>query len=401
MSGSTGFAKTALHPLCAAALLVVPVGVLGNKGLVPLLAVLALWAVERAHAANALKAVFRPLPVALALALPAWGLVSALWSVDAGHALTTSLRIGAIALAGLALLHAARTADDAARALAGTLLVVGFVLGLAALAAGHFYFQATGEALWGGHTPFPRSRLVPGETVLALMFWPMLMAASDHRRRIWATALGILALALFTQMQSEIVFIAVAAAIVAAGAVHLLGNRAVWLIAGAVAVYFIVMPFIVGSLPPPEEVTRAAADGPIAAFDTHRLYIWQFAADRIFEKPMLGWGMDASRAIDPEHHKVLWGIEVMPLHPHNAALQVWLELGLVGIVIAAAIVAMAMKGMLGSNAGDRTAWTLAGISAYVVFGGLSYGVWQNWWLAAGAIALVLMRMLPRPPIPTA
>ena len=58
----------------------------------------------------------------------------------------------------------------------------------------------------------------------------------------------------------------------------------------------------------------------------HRVEIWNAVADLIVQKPLLGWGFDASRAI---------GVGV-PLHPHNASLQVLLELGAVGGVIAVA-----------------------------------------------------------------
>jgi O-antigen ligase len=71
----------------------------------------------------------------------------------------------------------------------------------------------------------------------------------------------------------------------------------------------------------------------------HRFAIWHFAIDRIAERPLLGWGLDASRALpggsdlieDPRLPELarmggLW----MPLHPHNPALQWRLELGLPG-----------------------------------------------------------------------
>ena len=85
-----------------------------------------------------------------------------------------------------------------------------------------------------------------------------------------------------------------------------------------------------------------------------RVAIWRFTTERVVERPWLGWGMDASR---------MWP-GVIPLHPHNAALQVWLELGVVGAACAAVAI------------------------AYLTIGALSFGVWQEWWLGLGVLAAV-------------
>ena len=62
----------------------------------------------------------------------------------------------------------------------------------------------------------------------------------------------------------------------------------------------------------------------------HRLLIWSFTGDRIAERPLTGWGLDASRAIPGGRDPIRPGEAWMPLHPHNAALQLWLELGAPG-----------------------------------------------------------------------
>ena len=65
----------------------------------------------------------------------------------------------------------------------------------------------------------------------------------------------------------------------------------------------------------------------------HRLLIWDFAGKRIAERPLLGWGLDASRAIPGGKELIRPDQKRLPLHPHDAALQVWLELGLPGAVL--------------------------------------------------------------------
>ena len=72
----------------------------------------------------------------------------------------------------------------------------------------------------------------------------------------------------------------------------------------------------------------------------HRLLIWSFVGTRISERPALGWGLDSSRAIPGGKYEIRPGQARLPLHPHNAALQIWLELGGIGALPAAALIAL-------------------------------------------------------------
>jgi O-antigen ligase len=78
---------------------------------------------------------------------------------------------------------------------------------------------------------------------------------------------------------------------------------------------------------------------------------------------------------------------VIPLHPHNAALQLWFELGVVGAVLAT-LFWVWLWARIGAVAEDSR--TDAGIAAavavaYLTIGALSFGVWQEWWLALGVL----------------
>jgi O-antigen ligase len=108
-----------------------------------------------------------------------------------------------------------------------------------------------------------------------------------------------------------------------------------------------------------------------------RLRIWTFTADQISTAPFFGQGLDASR---------LFGAAV-PLHPHNAGLQIWLELGAVGAALAALlwVALFQAAGRVGREDRGATAAACAAAAAYFTIGGLSFGVWQEWWLAIGAL----------------
>jgi O-antigen ligase len=124
----------------------------------------------------------------------------------------------------------------------------------------------------------------------------------------------------------------------------------------------------------------------------HRLLIWRFAADRIAERPLLGWGIDASREVPGGHTDLSktvprldfpYRIEAMPLHPHNAALQLLLELGLPGLVLGVAVIGWGLwqVGFRAPLSAERRARALAWASAGLIVGMLSFGIWQSWWLS--------------------
>jgi O-antigen ligase len=111
-----------------------------------------------------------------------------------------------------------------------------------------------------------------------------------------------------------------------------------------------------------------------------RLNIWAFAANKIVEHALRGWGIDASR---------MFG-NAIPLHTHNAALQLWLELGALGAALAAAFFAWVLYRVVAWTGANRRdgAMAVATVTAYVMIGGLSFGVWQEWWLALGVITAI-------------
>jgi len=124
----------------------------------------------------------------------------------------------------------------------------------------------------------------------------------------------------------------------------------------------------------------------------HRLLIWRFAADRLAERPLLGWGMDASRAIPggktdfndrlPTLHYP-GGAEALPLHPHDAALQLQLELGLPGLVLGLGIVVFVVYrvGWRAELSAHERAAALALCGSALIVALLSFGIWQAWWQA--------------------
>ncbi|MDG2520405.1 O-antigen ligase family protein [Caulobacter segnis] len=168
------------------------------------------------------------------------------------------------------------------------------------------------------------------------------------------------------------------AAALAAGAVFvamtLRPGLSLKLLAAFGSLYFLAAPWLVRLVP-------ASGEGSaLPASWAHRERIWRFVSDRILERPLLGHGLDASRG---------YGDQV-PLHPHNSALQIWLELGLPGATL---MVALCVWLVWRIGAVTDPLWRAAAgasLTAYAVIGALSFGVWQEWWLGLAAFAALFI-----------
>ncbi len=127
----------------------------------------------------------------------------------------------------------------------------------------------------------------------------------------------------------------------------------------------------------------------------HRLMIWSYVKEKILEKPLIGHGFFSSRNIDNKLRKTQRGtkFQLIPLHPHNSILQIWLELGIVGIIIFFSFIKFILDKIFYYVQINRSVATIAFITFFQVFtiGQISFGFWQSWWLAIISITLILYK----------
>ena len=325
--------------------------------------------------------------IAIVLALlVAWCAIASAWSEDSARSLVLSLRVAVILAAGLVLFPVVTALDDTARKRVGQWLVAGFGVSLAFVAVEigldfpllrSFKTAEAGEgAVW-----FNR-----GAIALALIVWPVTAL-------LWTKGLRWTALALPIALAIASLFLESAAAtlgLVAGVAAVLLalGHRKAGLavtIAVSVAA-FVAMPFAA------REMHRHGWHRAewLAASAQHRIEIWEFSVRRIAENPVLGWGFDGSRhlqALYPDLGSA--GRELATLHPHSAPLQIMLELGAVGAVIALALlwlIAMRLDGAIG----QKRMFGQPLFVAALAIASVAHGAWQNWWLALAVSAALLV-----------
>jgi O-antigen ligase len=82
------------------------------------------------------------------------------------------------------------------------------------------------------------------------------------------------------------------------------------------------------------------------------------------------------------------------MHPHNNPLQIWLELGGIGAVAAAAFWGVTLSRLSRPAPSLAAAATAACAAAYMLFG-VNFGVWEEWWLAVGGLIAMMAVMNAR------
>lgn len=345
-------------------------------------------------------------PLHAVAAIPLLALICAPLSVDpmesAGRALRMVVEFTALCL----LITSTAALGDALRRRAVQACGVGVAIAATIILLDLATHGALLTPFWGAAPSWEWRKISynRGETSLAILL-PItaLGFAAGGRRALLAAATLILCLAAIFAGASNSARIAVlmaGGAFLAVLALPGLLRIGLW----AVALLVLAAPWALDAVPPRPLIERS---GATLQSIVHRTYIWDFAIARIKERPLLGWGLDASRRMPGGDEEItVSGLnkagapgageatmtgQVMPLHPHNGALQIWLELGGAGALLAAALIALAAESLAKLRLSRAVAAMTAGIfAAGTAVALVSYGLWQGWWLSV----LFLMAALP-------
>ncbi len=126
----------------------------------------------------------------------------------------------------------------------------------------------------------------------------------------------------------------------------------------------------------------------------HRDLIWNFSKNKILENPFKGYGLTSSRFIGKNSYAFDYRNDpllLLPLHPHNHVLQIWLELGLLGIIIFIIFLSRIWILISFLSNDKRIEFSLLSLSLFSAFiiGQSSFGLWQFWWMSALAFCYIL------------
>lgn len=379
------------HVLGVAALLAPSMGVFAPNLVSPLAicTMVGLLVLRNANRENGIRS--DPILFTIIASILGWSMVSLFWTINFSEALWKWAAIAGFALlATAALILAAPMAEHERHTLRR------FVLSGIALGFVSFFVEmaSDGAIVQNGFGKVPISGYVLGlfnltPSFLFLFIWPAVGI-------LWRTS-PYLGLALLGLGAAAAVILPSASAAIGfiSGVVFffssLLAPRGANLfVAATIAIGIVIAPFVPRIAPAlaPAEI-RSNSSSPNSSL-LHRLDIWSFTIERIEERPLIGWGFNASRAVPDggaryyvrdRSGQVVGQGDRLPLHPHNGALQIWLELGLPGAIAFAALFALVALRCNRQTDSPGMAAALAALATAGPIWLLSFGVWQTWWLS--------------------
>lgn len=357
---------------------------------------------------NALKTIlFRPeLPFAV------WALIAVAWAPDPLRGLEKSLFLIALVLHAIIIAKNFHRLDRsivewAARGLLAGLILGGLYVcfeiatrdGLTRLLLGHFpdISRAVSKHATikdGVIVRISGAHITRASAVFCLFVCPALLAAAlfttGWMRRICYGMITLFAALIvfhpYTHSQTAQLVIAVGAATTALAIVAT--RLARWAVAaGLAACLFLVMPVAIAL-----HAYELHENRDLSASVRARVSIWKDATDEVLKNPIWGAGTTSSRYIvDPnkkERQGTNRGFHGRP-HPHNAYLQTWYELGLIGI-LAFALLGYSLWRRIADVPRKAALFATTHFAVCTTIIGPSYGLWQNWFQSAFVLSILIV-----------
>jgi len=225
--------------------------------------------------------------------------------------------------------------------------------------------------------------------ISALLLWPVAAyAALRGTKPVYLMGLLVVGCYLSFQTSSQAAALGLVFGIVLYALALLLPRLMLQALCVILPLGLLLAPLVVQGL------DHATADYPNfwpAANTAERLDIWTGVAHQINAAPVLGQGFEAIRRIDT----VVLGRAYT--HPHNGMLQIWLETGLVGAVLAAAALFLLLRFILRKGRPELFSWYAGALGTWATIFCVGYNMWQTWWQAAAMLAFFLFVQMNRAP----
>lgn len=334
-----------------------------------------------------------------------YGAITTLWAIDKTQTLRTSFVLAGEFTAGLCLLAASSTANDRQRLMGLRILALALLVGSLLSLVIRFSPDLPQMLPQGWVRDNWAETMSRGVTLIALLLTPVCWVAWQRRRRVFALTLwlaGAAAISVSHSLAAKLVLPTSAIMVFLFWAKPCATSR---------ATSMIIVLALLASLPLAMRIPDAQTSYDMAPWlsgsSHHRMTIWHFSAENAAQKPALGWALDASRVIPGADDPVVYkrriadgGIALvpepqLPLHPHSAPLQIWLELGFVGIALACALIWRSL-GLIGAQPRHQAAVMGTALVSGFIIASVSYGIWQSWWQGAIWISASLLSLISAP-----
>lgn len=225
--------------------------------------------------------------------------------------------------------------------------------------------------------------------VALVIFLPFaLHALSNWRDRIWlgSVTTALVAVAVFSS-ESESAKLALIVATISLVATLVLSKYALpvfsWLTVASLLLTPLLTYNVINFIP--SFISETISYGTLGI----RADMWAEFTKLIWLKPFWGHGMEASYVARDTYKDIVIHDNLLGwAHPHNFAVQVWYELGAIGVALFAALIIMFFRS-LKQLPNSAAAPVLATTSAVWIVSLVSHGAWQAWWWSLIGILTLL------------
>ena len=127
---------------------------------------------------------------------------------------------------------------------------------------------------------------------------------------------------------------------------------------------------------------------------SQRLEIWEFVSRKIMENPWTGFGIDSTRYITFNGRMVYYKDDMI-IHPHNISLQIWIEFGVIGIILASFILAYLFQSIRYQSYRDQILPVIIFSSSFIILF-VSWSIWSSWFVGLLLLLFSFCQIAMRP-----
>ena len=315
--------------------------------------------------------------------------ISCFWSVDQSFALERTLKLGLILIPSAALFSCVlsfkvQEINLYVKFLSAAILIALAICVLEVLLSYPIY-QLTHDV------PEKKvDRIVINRTVVALsamLFFVFAIEDKKHKNLVKAVFLAFLGVLIFCT-QSQSAQLGVVLGVIFYFCIKSY-HKAFWvmfavLLIGASLSAPLLAPWLYNNFA--DTISVMPFVGGHAGYGGHRLEIWDAVSRYALQNPLTGFGIEATRAITDFDMNTMYRGSNQTLHPHNFALQLWIEFGVIGAVFGSAFIAYLIKELSALKVPSVNV-ALPGFFVILAAASFGYGLWQGWFL--GLIMIII------------
>ncbi len=397
------------------------VAVFSGQVLVPLLilifliAVIKTYSLEKVAAVDLFHRAFVSIEFKLLLLPIGFMFLSAFWSIDIANTFKDASKLFLLLLIGLVVFIFMKSdvikSSKFIYMIAFGVIAASFVMLIDYNS--HGFLSKIVRSYKAGYV-YNLSDLNRGVVYLSFSVWSLIIVFFYQAKFFILATTVVTAIATVLLLDSLTATVGLCVALVVLLTCIIMKRLAIYVITLLMAVGVIITPFLAVNMNP-----VALANNELihtGGSVKHRLFIWDFAAKKAIEKPLLGWGFDSSRAIEVTKEDKIpdcWGAQIitesmsdcvwtestrpyiLPLHPHNGTLQIWLELGALGLLIYITLIVytgVKIARMEDSVSLERSVYFSLFVQ-FIVIQQTGFGMWQNWLWAAFILAIIQLKFI--------